>query len=157
MLDQVAEQRIGEPILVRPLGVAEDAVERLRVGLLDLAHRLLQRLADVGRDRAHIVPVAALGNLEAVVLREERVLLVAAGLRQRRGVLLVVHVGDALEEQQREDVGLEVGGIDRAAQDVGGLPEMGFELAEGGCVVRHWMTRAASPIAPSAVSLRGNR
>ena len=70
VLDQVAEQGIGQPILVGPLGVAEDAVERFGVGLLDAAHGLLERLADVGRDRAHIAPVAALGNLEAVVLRE---------------------------------------------------------------------------------------
>ena len=34
---------------------------------------------------------------------------VAAGLVERRGVLLVVDVADALEEQQREDVALEVG------------------------------------------------
>ena len=129
MLDQVAEQRVGQAILVGPLRIAEDAVERLRVRLLDAAHRLLQRLADVGGDRAHVVPVAALGDLKAVVLRELGVFLVAAGFRQRGLVFLVVHIGDALEEEQREDVGLEVGGIDRAAQDVRGFPEMGFKLA----------------------------
>ena len=84
--------------------------------------------------------MAALRNLEAVVLRELGVLLVAAGFRQRRRVFLVVDIGDALEEEQREDVGLEVGGVHRAAQDVGGFPEVGFELAKGGDVVVHaWL------------------
>ena len=128
VLDQVAQQRVGEPVLVGPLGVAEDAVERLRVGLLDAAHGRLQRLADVGRHRAHVAPVAVLRHLEAVVLRKAGVLLVAAGLGQRGLILLVVDIGDALEEQQREDVGLEVGRIHRPAQDVGGFPEVRFEL-----------------------------
>ena len=70
VLDQVAQQRIGQALLVRPLGVAEDAVERFRVRLLDAAHGLLQRLPDVGRHRPHVAPVAILWNLEAVVLRE---------------------------------------------------------------------------------------
>ena len=111
--------------------IAEDAVERLRVRLLDAAHRRLQGLADIGRDHAHIAPVAALRNLKAVVLRELGVFLIAAGFRQRRRVFLVMHIRDAFEEQQREDVGLEVGGIHRPAQDVGRLPEVGFELVEG--------------------------
>jgi len=41
-----------------------------------------------------------------------------------------VHVGNALEEQQRKDVSLEVGRIHRAAQNIRRLPEMGFELVE---------------------------
>ena len=72
--------------------------------------------------------MATLRNLEAVVLREEGVLFVAAGLRQRRLVLLVVNVRDTLEEQQREDVGLEVGRIHRTAQDVRSFPQVGFKL-----------------------------
>ena len=69
----------------------------------------------------------ALGHLEAVVLGEGGVLLVAARLGKGPRELLVEHVGDALEEEQREDVGLEVGRVHRAAEDVGGLPEVGFE------------------------------
>lgn len=41
---------------------------------------------------------------------------------------LVVDVADAFEDQDRKDVGLEGGGADRNAQDVGGFPEAGFEL-----------------------------
>ena len=61
MLDEVAQQRVGQAVLVGPLGIAEDAVEGFRVGLLDAAHGLLQRLADIGGHRAHIVPVAVSG------------------------------------------------------------------------------------------------
>ncbi len=70
VLDQVAQQRIGEAVFVGPLGVAEDAVERFRVRLLDATHGRLQRLADIGRHRPHVAPVAIFRNLEAVVLRE---------------------------------------------------------------------------------------
>jgi hypothetical protein len=76
--------------------------------------------------------VAVLRNLEAVVLGEPSVFLVAAGFLERAPVLLVVHVGDALEEEQREDIGLEVGRIYWTVQDVGCFPEVGFQLAEGG-------------------------
>ena len=137
MLDQVAQQRVGEAIFVGPLGVAEDAVERFRVRLLDAAQGGLQRLPDIGGHRSHIAPVAAFWHLEAVVLGEAGVFLVAPGFLQRRLVLLVMHVGEALEEQEREDVGLEVRRIHRPAQDVGGFPEVRFELIEGDGVRGH--------------------
>jgi hypothetical protein len=54
-------------------GIAEDAVEQIRVGRLDSAHGLLDGGTDILRGLAYIVPVRALGNLEAVVLRELRV------------------------------------------------------------------------------------
>lgn len=46
-------------------------------------------------------------------------------------MLLVANVRDALKEQQREDVGLEVRRIHWPAQDVGRFPEMRFELVKG--------------------------
>ena len=46
-------------------------------------------------------------------------------------VFLVPDIADALEEQQRKDVGLEVSRTDWAAQDVGGFPKMAFELGWG--------------------------
>ena len=70
------------------------------------------------------------GNLEAVVLREEGVVHVPSRLLQRLRELLVVNVADPLEEEEREDVGLEVGGINGAAQDVCGLPEVGLKSLE---------------------------
>jgi uncharacterized membrane protein len=50
--------------------------------------------------------------------------LLVAGLVHDLLVLLVPDITDALEEQQRKDVGLEVSRIHRAAQDVGGFPEV---------------------------------
>ena len=131
MVDQVPQQGVRQPLLVRPLGIAEDAVQGLRVGLLDSPHRLLQGLPDIRRHVPDIGPVAALGDLEAVVLREQRVFFVAAGLVQGSLVFLVVDIRNAFEEQQREDVGLEVRGIHGTAQDVRRFPQVGFQLAQG--------------------------
>ena len=46
-------------------------------------------------------------------------------------------IRDAFEEKKWEHIGFEVGGIHRAAQDVGGFPEEKFELTEGRDVVIH--------------------
>lgn len=35
------------------------------------------------------------------------------------------------EEQLRKNIGLEISRIHRAAQDIGGFPEMGFKLGRG--------------------------
>jgi len=132
VFDEIAEQRVGQALLVGPGRIAEDGVEGLGVRLLDAAHRLLQSLADISRNHAHIVPVAARGNLKAVVLRKLGVLLVAPRFLQRRRIFLIIDIRDALEEEERKDVGLEVGGIHRTPQNVRRLPEVGFELAEPG-------------------------
>ena len=137
MLDKVAQQRVGEAVFVGPLGVTKDAVERFRVRLLDATQGGLQRLPHIGSHCSYITPVTTFWHLEAVVLREASVFLVAPGFLQRCLVLLIMHVGEALEEQEREDVGLEVRRIHRPAQDIGGFPEMRFELIEGDSVPRH--------------------
>ena len=80
MLDQVFEERVGEAVFVGPLRIAENAVEGFGVGLFDAARGLLQGLADAGRDGADVASMAILRNLEAVVLREAGVFLVAASL-----------------------------------------------------------------------------
>ncbi|MEZ4227267.1 MAG: hypothetical protein R3B13_40390 [Polyangiaceae bacterium] len=126
VLDEILQQVVGQPILVRPLRVTEDAVQVLLVGGLDPAHRVLQLLADVRGGLADIAPVAALGHLEPVLVFE-----VLAVRLDRLGVLLVPDVADALEEEERQDVALPVGAIDgAAAEDVRGLPKVGFELLE---------------------------
>ena len=73
MLDQVFQRFIGQTLAVGPRRIAEDAIEQIRVGGFDGAHGLLNGGTDVLRGLAYIVPVRALGNLEAVVLRELRV------------------------------------------------------------------------------------
>ena len=41
-----------------------------------------------------------------------------------------MHIRDALEKQQRENVGLEIRRIHGTPENIGRLPEMGFQLAE---------------------------
>jgi len=72
--------------------------------------------------------MAAFGDQKTVVLGKGGVILVAAGFLHRGLEFLVVHVGDTLEKEQREDVRLEVGCIHRPAQDVGRLPEVAFQV-----------------------------
>jgi hypothetical protein len=71
--------------------------------------------------------MAALRNLESVVLGELCEFHVTVGLFQCNGILFVINIGEPFEEKQREDVGLEVGRVDRTAQDIGCLPEMSGE------------------------------
>ncbi len=130
VLDQVFEQGIRQPLFVRPLRITEHAIEGFRVGFLNFPHRALERRTDIARLGADVVPVAVLWDLKAVRLRKPGQLLVA-GLIDDLLVFLVPDIADALEEQQREDVGLEVSRIHRAAQDVGGFPEVAFELTQG--------------------------
>ena len=124
VFDQVLEQRVRKAVFVGPLGIAEDAVQGVRVGLLDAAHGLLERMADIGALGPDIFPVAALRNLEPVVLRELGKFHIAVGLIQGHGILLVIDVGEPLEEQQREDVGLEIGRVDRTAENIRSFPKM---------------------------------
>ena len=69
----------------------------------------------------------AFRNLEAVVFGELGIGQVAAGFREGRLILLVPDIRDALEEQQREDELLVVAGVDEAAQQDGGAPEIQFD------------------------------
>ncbi len=121
--DQVAQGMLGQLVLVAPLHVPEDQGERLGVGLLDALEHGLERHPDVVGDPTQVAPVTALGDLEAVVLGQRGEGLVAAVVGQGSRVLAVPGVADPLEEEQREDVGLEVSRIDRTAQGVRGRPE----------------------------------
>src|SRR5207249_1213766 len=75
-----------------------------------------------------MAPVAAFGNVESVYLREVDWL----GVTEKDccfSRLLVPDVGDALEEQQREDVRLPVGPVHgAAAEDLGAFPEVRFQV-----------------------------
>ena len=123
-LDEILQDLVGEHLAVAPVGSAEHAIERVRVRALDLTHGVRERGADVGRRFADVAPVAALRDVEAVHLGEvDRI----GVTEERRGVsrLLVPDVGDALEEQQRQDVRLPVGAVHgTAAEDLGAFPEM---------------------------------
>jgi hypothetical protein len=70
--------------------------------------------------------VAVIRDLETVRLGEQSQFGIATFVDDLV-VFLVPDVTNSLEEEQREDVGLEIGSIYRAAQDVGGLPEVGLQ------------------------------
>ena len=91
MLNQITEQFVRQTVFVGPLGIAEDPIERLWVGFFNFTHRPLECFADVGCLLANVVPVASLGNLKAVVLREQGVLLIAVGLIEGAANFLVVN------------------------------------------------------------------
>ncbi len=71
-------------------------------------------------------------------VRHEELVLVGVGPRDVLGHavgdellgLLLEAVGQALEEEEAEDVGLVVAAVDRPAQDVGGRPEVPLELLD---------------------------
>jgi hypothetical protein len=84
----------------------------------------------LGGRSAHIPPVAAAGDLKAMLVGE--VFTVGAYCL---GVLFIPDVADALEEQQGQDITLPVRAVNRAAaQDISGLPQVGFQLGK-----REWL------------------
>ena len=120
VLDQVLEQLVGQPVLVGPLGVAEHPVQMLLIRRLYAAHGVGKRRAHVLGGAAHGRPMAVVGDLKAMLVGK-----ILAVVDKHCGVLFVPHVANPLEEQQRQDVRLPVGAVDRAtAQDVGGLPQV---------------------------------
>ena len=131
MFYEIPEQFIREPVFIGPLGIAEDPVEGVRVGLFDPSEGGLERLADVDCDFSYILPMAIFGNLEAIVFGEECRFLVSVKLIECCLVLFVMDIGETLEEQERENIGLEVCRIDRSLEEPSGFPQVGFELGEG--------------------------
>src|SRR5690606_27996995 len=75
-----------------------------------------------------VLPVGAFGDDEPVVGGRQRVVVVVR-LFEGRVVVLVPDVGGPFEEQQREDVLLVVARVAQHAQQRGGAPQVGFELA----------------------------
>ena len=98
--------------IVAPLGIAEDAVQGVRVSRLDVTRGLLERMADIVPLGPDGFPVAAIRNLETVVFGELGKFYVATRLFHGHGIFLVIDIGDLLEEQQRENVGFEIGCVD---------------------------------------------
>jgi hypothetical protein len=74
--------------------------------------------------------MTALGDLKAIVLRKLSSFFVALVDFQSCLAFLVMNVGDAFEEKEWKDVGLEVCRINWPPENVGCLPEMGLKLVE---------------------------
>lgn len=131
VLDEVAQHGIGQAVLVRPLRIAKDAEELVGVGGLDGPHGLLQAPAHIPADLPNLPPMRIQRHLEAVVLREQRKVLIPARLPQRGDSLLLEDIAEPLVEQQREDELLVVARINRPPKEHRGTPEVGFELLLG--------------------------
>src|SRR5579863_3673770 len=67
-------------------------------------------------------------------------------------MLLVVHVGDPLEEDQREDELLVVAGVDQPAQQHGRAPQVRLKLALGDAFAEQRRVHASSPHFESSAS-----
>ena len=140
VLDQPGNRLVRQDVLVAPdAAVAEYPFKALDTAPADNAARIRlfdadpcrrQRLADVRRYVADILPVAALGDCEGVVLRRIAREILVPGLRQRPLVLFLVHVADALEEHQRKDVLLVPARVDAAAQKLRSLPKRRFQFLQ---------------------------
>lgn len=120
-----------------------DAVEHVGVGRLDGAHGFLDGGAYVLGCLANIVPVSALGNLEAVVLGKLGIGEVALRVSQGSLVFLFPHVRYALVEQQWEDELLVVTRVNEAAQQHGGTPQVAFEFLLADAFT--WVTHFSHP------------
>ena len=140
ILDQPGNRLVRQDVLVAPdAAVAEYPFKALdtapadnaaRIRLFDADPGRRQRLADVRRDVPDVLPVAALGDCEGVVLRRIAREVLVPGLRQSPLVLFLVHVADALEEHQRKDVLLVPARVDAAAQKLRSLPERRFQFLQ---------------------------
>ena len=81
------------------------------------------------------------GHLEAVLVGE----VLPVGV-DRFLVLLVPHIADALEEEQRQDIAFPVRAVHRAAaQDIGSFPEMRLKLGQGDGLVEKWRLPHVAP------------
>src|SRR5262249_32756092 len=125
----------GEPAVVHdPLpgggGVEVGDVDDAGEGRVLLGHGadgVGQVLADLGGLLADVGPPGVGRDVEAgelvVLLDELRGRARVAEVLGEVGQLIVENVGQALEEDEWEDVVLELGGVERPADDAGGLPE----------------------------------
>ena len=129
--DALAVGRAAELRLVVPVGRGQHAVQPGGVGLLDGVAGDVEGLAQVHGRAGNGGPAGG--------PRDEELVLVPVGEGHAAvdargdGVLhlLVEAVGQPLQEEDGEDVVLVVGGVDLAAQDVGGLPQLRLQLLRG--------------------------
>ena len=118
----VAEDALACSGLVKILYINDAVQPRALAG--DGADGVGQQLAECGGLLLQIRPARAGRNIEA----DEFVVLVnEAGAGAEALEVVLVNVGEALEEDERKDVVLELGRVNGAADDAGGFPKPGFE------------------------------
>jgi hypothetical protein len=111
------------PVLVRPPDVTENTGQRLRVGLLNPLQRAVQLRTGLLGCLDDVRPVAADRDDERVVSASISSDSASPKSANSLGVFVVPAIADPLEEHDREDVRLEIAGVDRSAERVGGGPE----------------------------------
>ncbi len=127
-LDQIEQRRLRQLIAIRPRRIAKDARERLRVRLLDAIKDLLQREADILVCLEQISPVTPVRHIEAVKIRLNLAIDIITKFGDGLGVFLQPGIVNALQKQERKDELLEIRGIHRAAETIGGRPQARFEF-----------------------------
>lgn len=143
VIDEIDQLVPGQLVVLVEVDLAgEDTVEVVRpvgIGPLDGEHGVVEIEPEQPLDAAgDLWPGGGLRDDEMVVLwvaGEEKGLLLGHPGRLQLGRLvthfLVETVVDALVEEQGEDIAAELRVVGVAAQDVGRLVEIGFELALG--------------------------
>ena len=121
-VDEIDQRGLREPFLITPRRVTENPSEAVRVCLLDLTQRLVDRRTQVRCLRRYIAPVRPRGKVELVVislhLRGNVIAIVSNGLSP----LPVIRVRDPLPKEDGEHIGLEVSWIHRPTQSIRRIP-----------------------------------
>ena len=122
MLYKLTKHLVGQTFLVGPIGIAKDALQLLGIDFLYFVQSLVDGLAYIDRGTAHLVPMCFGRYLETVILIESCIFQIAIAFLQGFFVFLIVHIANALVEQEREDVLLIVAGINETTKIGGGSP-----------------------------------
>lgn len=141
--DELAQLDVGDLALAdlaREVDVLQDLGQAGVVGL-QAAQGAVKEAADIGvglvnqvlpaRRGRHVEGLAVPAFQFGAMCRLGRSLAGDNLLRDDLFAALVEHIGTALEEQHAEDVFLELRGVHLAAQDVGGLEQVAFQLRKG--------------------------
>ena len=109
MLDQVFQKAVRQTALVCPRAVSEDTGELFTIGLFNGPEGIDDGLADILRHHAHIAPMLAFRNDERMLIGKQ--IRICAILCFKRCGLLIIHIAQPFEEEQREDILFIAAGI----------------------------------------------
>ena len=126
MLQQVFERAVRQTRLVRPGRIAKDAVEPVGIGRFNGTHGPLDRLADIARMAAHLIPMRAVRDDKTVIGRGAGIGRVA-GFGKDGSIFLIPDIRDTLVEEQGEDILLVIPGFHQATQNNRRAPQIGFQ------------------------------
>lgn len=128
MLKELFKHGIRKALLVVEIDVLKDSPQAV-IRVFDRAKRLVQVGADVRRVPPDVRPEVSFRNVEPMLIGIGGELGIPI-LGQPFLILLAPDVTQALIKKQSEDVMLVVGGVNGAAQNVCGAPEVALQLRE---------------------------